>query len=110
MTTENEVIAQIPDAVKGTVHEEHENEIFEHKVEIIPQYATEASSKLDVNEAQHSTFKDTDNDTIEDLSEDKALEPILLDKLISDAFSGTQTDYVEEILDKNGNHMRKEVH
>lgn len=51
MTTENEVIAQIPDAVKGTVHEEHEDEIFEHKVEIIPQYATEASSKLDVNEA-----------------------------------------------------------
>lgn len=33
-----------------------------------------------------------------------------MDKLISDAFSGTQTDYVEEILDKNGNHMRKEVH
>lgn len=38
----------------------------------------QASSTLSINEGQHAVYKDADNDVIEDLSEDAALDnPVL---------------------------------
>jgi hypothetical protein len=120
-------VASIPDKVKGTEVEDNlhpaEVDTYVHEVDDVKVYATDADSALDVNNHQHSSYTDADGEEIEDLSEDKTLEKDdkseaeeikdLMGKLLADdPFAGGEEpeDYVEEVTDKAGHHMRKEVH